>query len=232
MIRKSLQFIQVDAFEIHIGEQDNKFTILKNQLSGISKYFLDAKKRGDSLIIIDVNEEIFGIFLTWSLVSDIERAVNYVEISTGANGQSEYEKQWFQLAQCWILGAQLDSPGFQNAAMDLLIVNSKQFHSKFDKVAGTTAKDIGLVFGKTSSRSLLRKLILDNVITLSSLDATTVYDGSEAFIFEYFKDFSSLTLKMLRDDTAPRTPWAADVCAYHVHGPLAPRCFCEASTKN
>jgi hypothetical protein len=200
-------------------------------LSCVSQYFLDAKKRGESLITIDTNQEIFGIFLTWSLVSDIERAVDYVEITTTKNGKSQYEKQWLQLAQCWILGAHLGALGFQNAAMNLLVSNSKQFHSRFDKVAGTTLDDIALVFGKTSSRSFLRKLVLDSVITLSSLDAATAYDGTEPFIFSYFKDFSSLTLKILRDDTAAKTPWAAGSCAYHIHGPLAPRHLCEASTE-
>lgn len=174
----------------------------------------------------DIDPSIFTIWLVWLGSNDIENAKECIVVPDGL-GRDELQRQSFlkrvQLIQCYVLGERLVDRNFKNHVMDTLILHCKFVYDTFGPLHGL-GNGARLVYEKTKSTSLLRRLVLENYFATGSFaDCKSrapgdKCDGNCAVTEQFYLDLAKIGMRVVREQrTAPLPPWEQQYCYYHDH---------------
>lgn len=174
----------------------------------------------------DIDPSIFTIWLVWLASNNIENAKECIVVPDGL-GKEELQRQSFlkrlQLIQCYVLGERLVDRAFKNQIMDNLITHCKFVYDTFGPVDGL-GNGARLVYEKTKSSSLLRRLVLENYFATGSFADCKPRapgdrcDGDCVNTEQFYLDLAKIGMRVVREKrAAPLPPWEQHHCYYHDH---------------
>jgi hypothetical protein len=243
-----------------VGSEKTEFTLTKNSLCHHSAFFHSACKKDwksgvtKTVLLEDKDPMVFSLFAAWVETGHIGNSEDYVEVnyseaeenqtaSQREKDQKDSEAQLYQLAQCFVLGDNLQSSTFCNYIHDTMVAAMGKRADKFDHsddnrmdIPGSTKDTLDFIFTNTVFGSALRKLVLDQLLNMSPQIKT--YDITKSVgLQDFYIELCQLAILALRDsDYSHTAPWERNVCkAYHKHdtGEFL-RCykgeFCEGHT--
>lgn len=133
--------MSMDSFaaplKIIVGKEKREFFIQKDLICHHSKFFKAAcderweSGRTNTVTLEEDEPVIFSIFLTWVITGSLEKSLDLIqpclELPVTIENKLKAIDQSGQLCECWVLGDVLDSEGFKNSTIDVLIAQTHRF---------------------------------------------------------------------------------------------------------
>lgn len=174
----------------------------------------------------EIEPSIFTIYLVWLASNNIENAKECIVVPDGLERkdlqQQSFQKR-LQLIQLYVLGERLIDRSFKNQIMDTLVAHCRLVYEKFGPVDGL-GNGARLVYEKTKSTSLLRRLVLENYFATGSFADCKPRapgdrcDGDCAITEQFYLDLAKIGMRVVREKrAAPLPPWEQHKCYYHDH---------------
>ena len=170
--------------------------------------------------------KIFALFLAWVQTGRIESSEYFHPVATNGSAERiDICAQWDQLCSCFVYGDFLQAHSFQNRVLDLLVINldMQQLYYYYPaEMPRSKEHSMIYIYEHTTQDSLLRKLILDAIITSPSHDMPT-YDFSNPHLLEHLVDLATYAIdqanisQLKMKPCTIRFPWGGDPCRYHHH---------------
>jgi hypothetical protein len=202
------------------GGSKVEFTVPKLSICSHSEFFETAcngrweTKRANTVQLDEMDPVIFGIFVTWMYTGFLKSAIPVIDgISDNALLDTATREHWDVLAKCFVAADFLQALNFQNAICDALLQNSKMQSTQLSLGAGTSVHDMGYIWENTRPESVLRSIVLNQVIHISSLSGTWWNELSH----EFLQDLSKRSISWVRRGIKSQNVWMDDPCIYHTH---------------
>lgn len=227
-----------------VGKERREFFISKDLICAASGFIRNASIEGTEPIQLEnIDPDIFTIFLAWITKINIENAEELIEIKihtdehpvTNDECKESICQRKRQLINCFALGESLESSNFRNSIMDNLIFLDQRFVTAFNRRLVGESRDIQDIYRNTRADSLLRKFLLNTIITSVDMDSFigTFPGGSRKVSLppDFIKDLVHENRAMCQRfeeslETYVLEPLLIEqVCRYHEH-PDKPEGYC------
>jgi hypothetical protein len=212
-----------ETVKLVIGNGENKVELVvpKDRLCQVSEFFAAAcsdrwaSGRDGVIKFEEEDPKIFGLFLAWVFDGSIENSEDYIPLEyTDNESKKECLKNiQSQLVKCFLLGQQLLSPDFKNAAIDLINANCK--------LGLQISCAVLRIYANTATGSPLRRLVVDTTIAKASsfrprLAPTESYETHKYFEEYWLESLNSFRYHAKRGIRV-KACYDRDRCEYHEH---------------
>ena len=217
-----------DVIEIIVGSKETKFVAHKYMVCAKSAFFMAAcdKRWGSGrtcrVMLEEQSPEIFAIFMSWLISGELHEAATFIDLPDVATGEkvpaTTFNARWNQLARCFILGDFLQAAEFKNTVVDALLEDQKRYSKDYNKLGGTAAREIILVWANTTKDAPIRRIVLD--MAASQIDNLRYLEdeATDAAMQEYLFELASRLIGHRWGRFTAQCPWLKDVCSsYHQH---------------
>jgi hypothetical protein len=212
--------------KVVVGADQIEYFANKHLICAQSDFFETAcndqweSRRTNAVTLADTDSDIFALFLTWLLTGNIEDAEELIDM---AGDDDEAKKrtssqQFLQLAECFVLGDEIQCLTFCNHIMDQII---KIFFADFklDCIAGTNWEAIDYIYSNTLNDSHLRMVIIDNFIDNFDFEESSLPEPDPDFPLpqRYYLDLAQRLGTAWIHKERTKSVWAKDPCTCHKH---------------